>query len=126
MSIKLLEKKSVFFSYCLGMYVFLSVLVSMISSPIFSNSLAESLPPVLLAYWMAKMLSRFFSVRTMATPFLFFIVQVMAFIGAGAVTHKMTGTDYAMWTAGIAFVLYLVLMFIVKNMNQPKNKHSMQ
>jgi arginine exporter protein ArgO len=49
----------------------------------------------------------------------------MAFIGAGAVTHKMTGTDYAMWTAGIAFVLYLGLMFIVKNINQQKNKHSM-
>ncbi|PTA87939.1 hypothetical protein C9415_25600 [Kluyvera sp. Nf5] len=97
MSKKLLEKKGVFFGYCLGMYFILSVLISLIASPIFSNSLAESLPPVLLAYWMAKMLSRFFSVRSMATPFLFFIVQVMAFIGAGAVTHQMTGTDYAMW-----------------------------
>lgn len=126
MSKKILEKKGVFFSYCLGMYVIISVLVSLIASPVFSNSLAESLPPVLLAYWLAKMLSRFFSVRSMATPFLFFIVQVMAFIGAGAVTHQMTGTDYAMWTAGIAFGLYLGLMFIVKNMNYQKNKHSMQ
>jgi hypothetical protein len=122
---KILSSKGLFFGYCIGAYIAIALIFNSFMSPLFLMALAESLASVLLAYWIAKLLIKFNGVRTLVTPVVFFILQVVSFIFASAVTHKNTGTDYAMWTCGIAFVLFVISQFIIKRIAS-KQKHVTQ
>ena len=86
----------------------------MVTSPIFTMHISESLACVLLAYWISKMVTRFIAVRSYFTPAIFLVVQVVAMISGIAFSHENSGASFTMWTCGAALILFIVTQVVLK------------
>lgn len=83
-------------------------------SAIFTMLLSESLAAVLLAYWIAKIITRFIAIRTYFIPVLFLVVQVVAMISGVAFSDENSGQHFTMWTCGIAIIIFIVVQVALK------------
>ncbi|HHZ9435024.1 TPA: hypothetical protein ACWLZK_002398 [Klebsiella quasipneumoniae] len=103
----ILSSKILFFVYCISVYIFLAIVVSAFTSPMFLNQVSESLAAVLIAYWIAKQLTRFRAIRTYLTPVAFMAVQFVAMVSGVAFSHEISGTNFTMWCFGTAIILFI-------------------
>lgn len=84
------------------------------------NHISESLPAVLFAYWIAKLLTRSIAIRTYHTPVAFMAVQFVAMVSGATFSHEITGTNFTMWCLGTAFILFIVVQTGLKKIASRK------
>lgn len=111
---KLLSNKFSFFGYCIGSYIILVFVVNLFTSPIFLIHISKSLAAVLLAYWVAKMFTRFIAIRTYLTPVFFLVVQIVAMTSGVTFSREISGNNFTMWTCGVAIIIFIIAQVILK------------
>jgi hypothetical protein len=112
---KILFNKSIYFGYCITLYLLLSFIFIEVTSTIVAEILAESFASVLLAYWIAKMITRFKEVRTFITPVVFLYVHLAAMDDSVYILNGETeGVPFTMWTLGIALILFIIAQLSLK------------
>jgi len=103
-----------YFLYCILTYVVVVVALSSATTIIFTMLLSESIAAVLIAYWIAKMITRFIAIRSVYTPFVFIASQTIAMFFGVALSHENTGPRFTMWTCGCAFIVFIIVQTIMK------------
>ena len=112
---KILFNKSIYFGYCITLYLLLSFIFIEVTSTIVAEILAESFASVLLAYWIAKMITRFKEVQTFITPVVFLYVHLAAMDDSVYILNGETeGVPFTMWTLGIALILFIIAQLSLK------------
>lgn len=115
----ILEKKSLYFTYCIVTYVALYCLVIALASPLFSSLIAQSLPATLIGYFLAKNITQFKKVRMLSIPFMFILVQFSSTFLSLSLSYtyslgQNSGTAFAGFNLGISLILFVAMQLVIK------------
>lgn len=113
---KIITSNKFYFLYCVLMYIVMAIILANAISIQFTMLLSESLAAVLLAYGVAKVITRFIAIRTYFTPVIFLVVQIVAMILGITFSHENSGVNFTMWTFGNAIILFLATQIVLKKL----------